>query len=150
VLDLAGWAAGGTHDFESRCLDFLVGPLPEARARYAERSPVEHADRITVPFLLRQGLDDAIRPPAQCERLPERLAGRPVPHAYLTFAGEGHGFRRAATTVRALEAELSLYAQVFGLRPPGVTRLELDPGWSSPRDRNSAGEATRPVKQLGP
>ncbi|MFH8798895.1 prolyl oligopeptidase family serine peptidase [Streptomyces sp. NPDC017936] len=125
VLDLAAWATGGTHDFESRYLDTLVGPLAEVPARYAERSPVEHADRITVPFLLLQGLDDVICPPAQAERLLARLAGRRVPHAYLAFAGEGHGFRREGTLVRALEAELSLYAQVFGLRPPGIPTLEL-------------------------
>lgn len=125
VLDLAAWATGETHDFESRYLDTLVGPLDEVPARYAERSPVEHADRITVPFLLLQGLDDVICPPAQAERLLDRIAGRRVPHAYLAFEGEGHGFRRAETMVRALEAELSLYAQVFGLRPPGIPRLEL-------------------------
>ncbi|MFI5794246.1 prolyl oligopeptidase family serine peptidase [Streptomyces sp. NPDC051677] len=125
VLDLVGWATGETHDFESHYLDGLVGPLAEVPARYAQRSPVEHADRITVPFLLLQGLDDVICPPAQCERFLARLAGRPAPHAYLAFEGEGHGFRKAATMVRALEAELSLYAQVFGLRPPGVPRLEL-------------------------
>ncbi|MCX4766187.1 prolyl oligopeptidase family serine peptidase [Streptomyces sp. NBC_01275] len=125
VLDLVGWATGETHDLESRYLDHLVGPLAEVPARYAQRSPVEHADRITAPFLLLQGLDDVICPPAQCERFLARLAGRRVPHAYLAFAGEGHGFRQAATTVRALEAELSLYAQAFGLRVPGVPRLEL-------------------------
>ncbi|MFC4504260.1 MULTISPECIES: S9 family peptidase [Streptomyces] len=125
VLDLVGWATGGTHDLESCYLDGLVGPLAEVPARYAQRSPVEQADRIAVPFLLLQGLDDVICPPAQCERLLDRLAGRGVPHAYLTFEGEGHGFRRAATTVRALEAELSLYAQVFGLHPPGIPTLEL-------------------------
>ncbi|WP_416977479.1 prolyl oligopeptidase family serine peptidase [Streptomyces sp. T028] len=124
VLDLVGWATGETHDLESRYPDTLVGPLAEVPARYAERSPVEHAERITVPFLLLQGLQDVICPPVQCERFLARLAGR-VPYAYLTFEGEGHGFRRAETTVRALEAELSLYAQVFGLRPPGIPTLEL-------------------------
>jgi dipeptidyl aminopeptidase/acylaminoacyl peptidase len=84
---------------------------------------VERADGITVPFLLLQGLDDVICPPEQCERLLERMAGRGVPHAYLTFEGEGHGFRRAETTVRALEAELGLYGDVFGLRE--VERLRL-------------------------
>ncbi|MFK0172956.1 S9 family peptidase [Streptomyces sp. NPDC090306] len=125
VLDLGGWATGGTHDFESRYLESLVGPLAEVPARYAERSPVEHADGITVPFLLLQGLADVICPPAQCERLLERIAGRGVPHAYLAFEGEGHGFRRTDTLVRSLEAELSLYAQVFGLDVPGVPRLGL-------------------------
>ncbi|MFI8192752.1 prolyl oligopeptidase family serine peptidase [Streptomyces sp. NPDC085946] len=125
VLDLTGWGAGETHDFESQYLETLIGPLAEVPARYAERSPAAHADRLTVPFLLLQGLDDVICPPVQCERFLARLAGRGVPHAYLAFEGEGHGFRRAETLVRALEAELSLYAQVFGLNPPGVPTLEL-------------------------
>ncbi|MFJ4932643.1 LpqB family beta-propeller domain-containing protein [Streptomyces pseudovenezuelae] len=125
ILDLAGWGTGETHDFESQYLESLVGPLAEVPGRYAERSPVEHADRVTAPFLLLQGLDDVICPPAQCERFLARIDGRQVPHAYLAFEGEGHGFRRADTMVRALEAELSLYAQVFGLNPPGVPTLEL-------------------------
>ncbi|MEU0409875.1 LpqB family beta-propeller domain-containing protein [Streptomyces griseorubiginosus] len=125
ILDLTGWGTGETHDFESQYLESLVGPLAEVPGRYVERSPVEHADRVTAPFLLLQGLDDVICPPAQCERFLERIAGRRVPHAYLAFEGEGHGFRRADTMIRALEAELSLYAQVFGLNPPGVPTLEL-------------------------
>ncbi|WP_405867655.1 prolyl oligopeptidase family serine peptidase [Streptomyces sp. NBC_00005] len=125
ILDLAGWGEGETHDFESRYLETLVGPLAEVPGRYAERSPAEHADRITAPFLLLQGLDDVICPPAQCERFLERLAGRRVPHAYIAFEGEGHGFRRADTMIRVLESELSLYAQVFGLNTHGVPTLEL-------------------------
>ncbi|MFB8755496.1 S9 family peptidase [Streptomyces nigra] len=126
ILDLTGWGTGETHDFESQYLESLVGPLAEVPGRYEERSPVTRADRLTAPFLLLQGLDDVICPPAQCERFLARLEGRNVPHAYLAFEGEGHGFRRADTMVRALEAELSLYAQVFGFDPPGVPTLELD------------------------
>ncbi|MFJ8822930.1 prolyl oligopeptidase family serine peptidase [Streptomyces sp. NPDC102467] len=127
ILDLTAWGSGETHDFESQYLETLVGPLAEVPARYVERSPAEHADRLTVPFLLLQGLDDVICPPAQCERFLARVAseGRRVPHAYIAFDGEGHGFRRADTMIRALEAELSLYAQVFGLNPTGVPLLEL-------------------------
>ncbi|MGW7526098.1 dipeptidyl-peptidase 5 [Streptomyces sp. NPDC054783] len=125
VLDLVTWGPGETHDFESRYLESLIGPLAEVPARYAERSPGTHADRLTAPFLLLLGLDDVICPPTQCERLLARIAGRDVPHAYLTFEGEGHGFRRAETMVRALEAELSLYAQVFKLDVTDVPRLEL-------------------------
>ncbi|MFC8569332.1 prolyl oligopeptidase family serine peptidase [Streptomyces sp. NPDC057245] len=125
VLDLAGWSTGETHDFESQYLESLIGPRAEVPERYTERSPAEHAESVTAPFLLLQGLDDVICPPAQCERFLERMAGRGVPHAYLAFEGEGHGFRRAETMVRALEAELSLYAQVFGFTPPGVPALEL-------------------------
>jgi dipeptidyl aminopeptidase/acylaminoacyl peptidase len=125
VLDLAGWVSGETHDFESQYLESLIGPIAEVPGRYEERSPTEHADRITVPFLLLQGLDDVICPPAQCERFLARMEGRRVPHAYIAFEGEGHGFRRADTMIRALESELSLYVQVFGLDVPGIPLLEL-------------------------
>ncbi|MBD0711990.1 MULTISPECIES: prolyl oligopeptidase family serine peptidase [unclassified Streptomyces] len=124
VLDLRGWATDETHDFESRYLDGLIGPIDEVPARYKERSPIEHIDRITAPFLLLQGLDDVICPPAQAERFLARMAGRGIPHAYVAFEGEGHGFRRADTMVRALEAELSLYTRVFGLARTDVPELE--------------------------
>ncbi|MGW3263911.1 prolyl oligopeptidase family serine peptidase [Streptomyces sp. NPDC001056] len=125
VLDLTSWASGGTHDFESRYMEYLIGPFTEVPTRYTERSPASHADRLTAPFLMLQGLDDVICPPVQCEEFLARVQGRGVPHAYLTFEGEGHGFRRAETVIRALEAELSLYAQVFKLDVPDLPRLEL-------------------------
>ncbi|MEV6721760.1 prolyl oligopeptidase family serine peptidase [Streptomyces xanthochromogenes] len=124
VLDLAGWL-DVTHDFESRYLDSLIGPYAEVPDRYRDRSPAQHTDRITAPFLLLQGLDDAICPPVQCEQFLEKLTGRGILHAYLTFEGEGHGFRRADTVIRALEAELSLYAQVFAIDRNDIPLLEL-------------------------
>ncbi|WP_371675812.1 LpqB family beta-propeller domain-containing protein [Streptomyces sp. NBC_01276] len=124
VLDLRGFAAE-THDLESRYVDGLAGPPPTLAVRCRERSPVARADRIAAPFVLLQGLDDPVCPPAQAERLLAALRGRGVPHAYVAFEGEGHGFRRAETMVRALEAELSLYAQVFGFVRDDVPRLAL-------------------------
>ncbi|MFB0632974.1 prolyl oligopeptidase family serine peptidase [Streptomyces sp. AB3(2024)] len=124
VLDLRGFAAE-THDLESRYVDGLAGPPRTLAVRCRERSPVARADRIAAPFVLLQGLDDPVCPPAQAERLLAALRGRGVPHAYVAFEGEGHGFRRAETIVRALEAELSLYAQVFGFERDDVPRLAL-------------------------
>ncbi|MFF3560801.1 prolyl oligopeptidase family serine peptidase [Streptomyces sp. NPDC002574] len=126
LLDLTGWAAGGeTHDFESQYLDSLVGSWAEVPDLYRERSPITHADRLTVPFLLLQGTDDVICRPVQCERFLDRIAGRGIPHAYLLFEGEGHGFRREDSLITSLEAELALYGQVLGFTPPGVPPLEL-------------------------
>ncbi|MFI1015127.1 prolyl oligopeptidase family serine peptidase [Streptomyces sp. NPDC020965] len=125
VLDLLGWATDGTHDFESQYLESLIGPLAEVPDRYRDRSPIHQTDRLDTPFLLLQGLDDVICPPAQSERLLARVAGRGLPHAYIAFAGEGHGFRRADTMIRALETELSLYAQTFGVARPDIPPLEL-------------------------
>lgn len=127
VLDLAAWSgdAGETHDFESRYLEGLIGPWPQTRARYAERSPLAHADTLAGPVLVLQGLDDRICPPRQADRFVESLRGKGIPHAYLTFEGEQHGFRKAETMIAALEAELSFYGQVFGFVTPGVPRLDL-------------------------
>ncbi|MGW6690565.1 dipeptidyl-peptidase 5 [Streptomyces sp. NPDC054961] len=126
VLELLGFAEE-THDLESRYVDGLAGPPQTLALRSRERSPVARADRITAPFVLLQGLDDPVCPPAQAQRLLAAMRGRSVPHAYVAFEGEGHGFRRADTMVRALEAELSLYAQVFGFERPDVPLLPLEP-----------------------
>ncbi|MFC4851938.1 prolyl oligopeptidase family serine peptidase [Actinophytocola glycyrrhizae] len=127
ILDLTGWtsAGGETHDFESRYIEGLVGTLPEHADRYADRSPSNHVDRLAGPVLLLQGLEDEVCPPEQADRFVASLDGTGLPHAYLTFEGEQHGFRRASTVTAALEAELSFYGQVFGFTPPGVPVLEL-------------------------
>jgi dipeptidyl aminopeptidase/acylaminoacyl peptidase len=125
VSDLRGFASQ-THDFESRYLDGLIGPLPESNDLYAERAPVGHVTDATCPVLLLQGLDDPIVPPAQSESIAADLAAHGIPYAYLTFAGESHGFRKAETVVASLEAELSFYGQIMGFTPPGVAPVPLN------------------------
>ncbi|MGH8898393.1 MAG: prolyl oligopeptidase family serine peptidase [Egibacteraceae bacterium] len=116
-----------THKFESRYLDKLIGPWPEAETVYRERAPLYHADQIQRPVLLLQGLEDAVVPPAQAEHMVAALEQRGVPHAYVAFAGEQHGFRRAETVRAAHDAELSFYAQLFGFTPSGdVPRLQIE------------------------
>ena len=106
-----------THKFESRYDEYLIGPWPEATDIYRERSPLSHADAISRPLLLLQGLDDKVVPPSQSEQIVSALARRGVPHAYVAFEGEGHGFRKAENIKRALEVHLSFLAQVFGFEP---------------------------------
>jgi dipeptidyl aminopeptidase/acylaminoacyl peptidase len=103
-----------THKFESRYLDRLIGPYPEQRELYRERSPIHHADRISCPVIFLQGAEDRVVPPEQAEIMVDALREKGLPVAYLLFEGEQHGFRRAETIKRALEAELSFYAQVLG------------------------------------
>ena len=119
VADLRAMAAS-THDFESRYLEALV-PVEEQDAR----SPLAHVDRLDRPLLVLQGLEDKVVTPDQADLLLAALATRGVPHAYLPFEGEGHGFRRQASQVRALEAELAFYGQVLGFATPGVEPVEL-------------------------
>ena len=106
-----------THKFESRYLDYLIGPYPEEQARYAERSPVNWADQLNVPVILLQGLEDKIVPPSQAEIMVASLAKKGLPYAYLAFEGEQHGFRKAENIIRTAEAELYFYGRIFGFMP---------------------------------
>ena len=124
VSDLRDFAAT-THDFESRYLDGLIGPLPGFEVTYEERAPVGHVTEATCPILLLQGLDDPVVPPAQAESIAADLAAHGTSYAYIAFEGESHGFRKAETVIAALEAELSFYGQILGFDPPGVSRIEV-------------------------
>jgi dipeptidyl aminopeptidase/acylaminoacyl peptidase len=116
-----------THKFESHYDEYLVGPWPEAIEEYRERSPISHADSISRPLLLLQGLDDKVVPPAQSEVIVDALKERGIPHAYIAFAGEGHGFRKAENQKRALAAHASFLAQVFGFEfADAVEPIEIE------------------------
>ena len=106
-----------THKFESRYLDRLIGPYPQQRTLYRERSPIHHTDRLASPMILLQGAEDKAVPPAQAQTMFDAVAAKGLPVAYLLFEGEQHGFRRGATIKRALEAELYFYGKVFGFAP---------------------------------
>lgn len=109
--------ARDTHKFESRYLDRIVGPYPDAKELYVERSPINHTDRLSAPMIVLQGSEDKVVPPNQAEMMVEALADKGIPHAYVLFEGEGHGFRDGANIVSALEAEYSFFAQTFGFTP---------------------------------
>jgi dipeptidyl aminopeptidase/acylaminoacyl peptidase len=111
VSDVAALARD-THKFESRYLDWLIGPYPERADLYAERSPITHADRLSAPVIFFQGADDRVVPPNQTEMMVDALRRRGIPCGYLLFAGEQHGFRRAENIKRALDAELYFYSQL--------------------------------------
>jgi len=147
VGDLATMARD-THKFESRYMDRLVGPYPEAAETYRQRSPVHFLDQIRCPVLVMQGLDDRVVPPSQAEAIVAALESNGIPYAYLAFAGEGHGFRGAVAIRRSLEAELSFLGQVFGFVPadrleplemPGLERWRA----SSPHRGSADLEASR-------
>src|SRR5438034_10904579 len=103
-----------THKFESHYDEYLIGAWPAAIDVYRDRSPITHADSISDPLLLLQGLDDKVVPPSQAEVIVDALRRRGIPYAYIAFAGEGHGFRKAENIKRAAEAHLSFLGQVSG------------------------------------
>jgi dipeptidyl aminopeptidase/acylaminoacyl peptidase len=126
LADLESFVTGGTHKFESRYLFSLVGPYPEEAERYRSRSPINFTDGISCPMLLLQGAEDRVVPPAQAEIMVEALKRKSLPYAYVLFEGEQHGFRKAESNRRALESELSFYAQVLGFERDDVPALQIE------------------------
>ncbi|HEY7175622.1 MAG TPA: prolyl oligopeptidase family serine peptidase, partial [Micromonosporaceae bacterium] len=111
--------ATDTHKFESRYLDSMIGPYPEARDVYLARSPINHVDQLDRPTIFFQGLDDRVVPPNQAETMVAALTAKGVPVAYIAYEGEGHGFRKAENIKRTAEAELYFYGRIFGFTPAG-------------------------------
>ena len=112
VSDLEGLATD-THKFESHYLDNLVGPYPECKDRYVARSPIHHLQKLTAPLILFQGDEDKVVPPAQSQMMYDAVRAKGIPVAYLLFAGEQHGFRKAENIKRSYEAELYFYSKIF-------------------------------------
>ncbi len=113
VSDIAGLAAT-SHKFERKYDVSLVGEPNETL--YRARSPIHHLDGFTEPLLTLQGSEDKVVPPEQSRAIVAALDARGVPNAYIEFAGEQHGFREAANIIRAQEAELYFYSQIFGFK----------------------------------
>jgi dipeptidyl aminopeptidase/acylaminoacyl peptidase len=120
--------ARDTHKFESRYMDWLVGPLPRDRGRYVERSPIRHPERLATPVIFFQGLEDRVVPPSQAEAMVAVLARRGIRHAYVPFEGEQHGFRRAENIRTALDGELYFYSRLFGFEAPRPTGVNVVAG----------------------
>ncbi len=111
--------ASDTHKFESRYFDTLIGPYPAERDVFRARSPIHAVDQLSCPLILFQGLEDRVVPPQQSQAMATAVGDKGLPVALLTFEGEQHGFRRAESVIRCLEAELFFYGAVFGFTPAG-------------------------------
>jgi len=74
-------------------------------------------DRLACPVILFQGLEDRVVPANQSAMMANAARAKGLPVAYLAFEGEQHGFRKAETITRSLEAELYFYGAVFGFTP---------------------------------
>jgi dipeptidyl aminopeptidase/acylaminoacyl peptidase len=94
---------------------------------YYARSPIHFADRLSAALILFQGLEDKVVPPNQAEMMAEAVRRKGLPVAYVAFAGEQHGFRKAENIIRALESELYFYGAVFGFTPADpLTPVAID------------------------
>ncbi len=102
-----------THKFEARYLDNLIGPYPQEKALYHERSPLYHIDKLNNPVIFFQGDEDKIVLPNQAEMMFSALQKKGVLSEYWLFQGEQHGFRKAENRITALEKQREFFLKVF-------------------------------------
>lgn len=96
---------GKTNAFTGQAKADRVGRLFSSRdywCRYAHEVPdamtrastVHRLDRIKTPLLIMHGDQDARVPPLESQQVAEALSQSDVPHEYVVYPGEGHGFRK--------------------------------------------------------
>ncbi|MBC8453064.1 MAG: S9 family peptidase [Chloroflexi bacterium] len=118
---------GDTHKYESRYLDSLIGPYPEAKQLYHDRSAINFTDQLSCPMIILQGLEDKIVPPSQAEIMAGALRDKGIPFSLMMFEGEQHGFRQSKNIKASLEGELYFYGRVMGFTPAGeVSAVDIE------------------------
>jgi dipeptidyl aminopeptidase/acylaminoacyl peptidase len=126
IADLSVFV-GDTHKYESRYLDSLIGPYPEAKQLYHDRSAINFTDQLSCPMIILQGLEDKIVPPSQAEIMAGALREKGIAFSLMMFEGEQHGFRQSKNIKASLEAELYFYGRVMGFEPAGeLTTVEIE------------------------
>ncbi|NOQ91028.1 MAG: prolyl oligopeptidase family serine peptidase [Gammaproteobacteria bacterium] len=115
-----------THKFESRYLDRLIGPYPEAIELYQKRSPINYSQQLNCPVVFFQGIDDRVVPKQQAEEMFAALDKKGLTVAAQYYEGEKHGFKKAETIKQSLENELSFYQLVLNLMPKEKIRFKGD------------------------
>lgn len=98
-----------THKFEADYLDWLIGDPDQDADRYAERTPLQHADQIEAPVIFFQGELDTVVVPEQTAAMVASLEANGVPVKAFYYAEERHGFRQAKNLAHALEQEWLFY-----------------------------------------
>jgi dipeptidyl aminopeptidase/acylaminoacyl peptidase len=98
--------------FERFYSEWLIGPYPEAKELYHQRSPIFFADQIQDPVAIFQGGKDRIVPPDQAQQIVSALDRNHIPYLYRLYPDEGHSFKRIETLedfYTQLEAFLEIY-----------------------------------------
>ena len=118
IADLASYVESFStaHDAYVTMLHRRIGDPVADAAMLADRSPINHLDRIAAPLLLVQGGKDAHVPREHAERIVAALKAKGVPYEYLYFPDEGQGIGKAANAAQYYQAVDRFLAQHLGGR----------------------------------
>jgi len=95
----------------------LIGPYPEAKKLFEERSPLKNVKKISAAVALFHGSEDRVVSSEQSEMIYKALKEKRTPVMFMLFEGEGHGFVTSDAIKKSVEAELYFYSKLFGFSP---------------------------------
>jgi len=104
-----------THKFEKYYTDRLINEAYEAAnakrnsSQYFLRSPINKIDQIKSAMIIFQGTEDKVVPPSVAHEVVQQLAAKHIPHDYIEYPEEGHGFRQVKNNIDAWSRELNFY-----------------------------------------
>lgn len=79
-----------------------------------ERSPLWRVDQIRIPMLIAQGANDPRVKQAESEQIVEAMKKKGIPHEYLLFPDEGHGFAKPENRLKFYAKAEQFLAQHLG------------------------------------
>ena len=93
---------------------------PETEADFLwSRSPLSRVSDIRIPMLIAQGANDPRVKMAESDQIVQAMEERGIPHTYMVFPDEGHGFAKPANSMRfQAEAERFLAEHLGGRCEP--------------------------------
>lgn len=106
-----------THKFEKHYTDRLTGEVFQsaqaqlASSAYFQRSPINKLDGLQSAMIIFQGLLDKVVPPALADEIIATLQSHNIPHSYVKYPDEGHGFRSLDNNIDAWTRELNFYRE---------------------------------------
>jgi dipeptidyl aminopeptidase/acylaminoacyl peptidase len=80
------------------------------------RSPLSKVDNIKIPVLIGQGANDPRVKQAESEQIVAAMRAKAIPHEYIVFPDEGHGFAKPENRLRFQAAAERFLAEHLGGR----------------------------------
>jgi dipeptidyl aminopeptidase/acylaminoacyl peptidase len=99
------------HQFHTRVAD------PDTEPDFTwERSPLSKVDNISIPLLIAQGANDPRVKQAESEQIVDAMKAKGIPHQYMLFPDEGHGFAKPENRMKFYAAAERFLAEHLGGR----------------------------------
>ena len=113
-MDLMSPLPTTPENYDNMVLTLIGDTRANVPRTYQEASPIDHIDARTVPFLIFQGGQDPIVPPAQSQGFHDALLKAGIESQLVIYPSEGHGFSDASNNADCLRKIQTFFRNHLG------------------------------------